>query len=94
MREWRGEIIQRGQGVRSFRVPPAGEIPRILVELRRAPKELAFRFFQLASGHAMIAPFVKEKFGWADSDLCWWCGSASPTVQSWESLWVLKIVVP
>ena len=21
----------------------------------------------------MIAPFLKEKFRWVDSDLCWWC---------------------
>ena len=31
-------------------------------------------FFQLLSGHAMIAPFLKEKWGWIDSDRCWWCG--------------------
>lgn len=23
--------------------------------------------------HAMIAPFLKEKFGWVQSDSCWWC---------------------
>ena len=21
----------------------------------------------------MIAPFLKEKFGWVESDQCWWC---------------------
>ena len=21
----------------------------------------------------MIAPFLQEKFGWIESDLCWWC---------------------
>ena len=21
----------------------------------------------------MIAPFLKEKFGWVESDSCWWC---------------------
>ena len=41
VREWREEIIRRGQGCRSFRVPAVGEIPRIPVELRSAPKELA-----------------------------------------------------
>ena len=40
------------------------------------PLLLASRFFQLSSGHAMIAPLLVEKFGWVDSDLCWWCGSA------------------
>ena len=23
----------------------------------------------------MIAPFLKDKFGWVDSDQCWWCSS-------------------
>ena len=79
VREWREEIIQRCQGGRTFRAPAEGEVPRIPAELRRAPKELASRFFQLASGHAVIAPFVKERLGWTDSDLCWWCGSARQT---------------
>ena len=28
------------------------------------------------SGHALTASFVKEKFGWLESDTSWWCGSA------------------
>ena len=48
--------------------------PRTIpIGLQKAPKELASRFFQLSSGHAMIAPFLKEKFGWIESDSCWWC---------------------
>ena len=39
----------------------------------RAGKGVASRFFQLLSGHAMIAPFLKEKWRWTDSDRCWWC---------------------
>ena len=27
---------------------------------------------QLLSGHALIAPFLKEKWRWTDSDRCWW----------------------
>ena len=23
----------------------------------------------------MIAPFLKEKFGWVESDTCWWCST-------------------
>ena len=23
----------------------------------------------------MIAPFLKDKFGWVESDTCWWCSS-------------------
>ena len=33
----------------------------------------AARFFQLLSGHAMITPFLKERWGWTDTDICWWC---------------------
>ena len=42
-------------------------------------RELASRFFQLALGHAMTAPFLKEKFGWTDSHICWWCGAGRQT---------------
>ena len=73
MAKWRDEIIRRGQGRRQFRIPGVGEVPKILPGLRGAPRGLAARFFQLASGHAMIAPFLKEKFGWVDSESCWWC---------------------
>ena len=58
--EWRGEILRRNQG-RSFRVPAEGSRPRIPVCLGRTPKEVASRFFQLASGHAMIAPFLRSR---------------------------------
>ena len=34
---------------------------------------MAARFSQLLSGHAMIAPFLKERWGWTDSDKCWRC---------------------
>ena len=77
--EWREDIIRRRQGNRSFRAPSEGEVPRIPEELRRSPKELASRFFQLASGHAMVAPFIREKFGWIGSDQCWWCSSGRQT---------------
>ena len=55
------------------------DIPKIPEALRKAPKALASRFFQLASGHAMTAPFLKEKFKWTDSDLCWWCTRSRQT---------------
>ena len=74
--EWREEIIRRCRGSRVLRFPVEGEVPRTPVEPRSAPKEVVSRFFQLASGHAMTAPFIKEKFGWIESDICWWCGSA------------------
>ena len=69
MSNWRDEIIRRGGGRTPYRVPREGEVPRILKPLQKVRKDLASRFFQLASGHAMIAPFLKEKFGWVESDL-------------------------
>ena len=72
---WRDGIIQRGRGGRPYRNPGEGEVPRIPRLLRGTNRELASRFSQLASGHAMIAPFLREKFGWVESDLCWWCCS-------------------
>ena len=69
---WRGEVIRRGSGGRQCRT--RGRVaPRIPLGLRGAPKEVATRFFQLASGHAMIAPFLRDKFRWIESDSCWWC---------------------
>ena len=70
--DWRREI-ERSRGKRPYQIPRREEIPRIPRALQGIPKELATRFFQLASGHAMIAPFLREKFGWVESDSCWWC---------------------
>ena len=72
---WRESIIRGGTGRRPYRTPKEGMVPKIPATLGRARKSLASRFFQLASGHAMIAPFLKDKFGWVDSDQCWWCSS-------------------
>ena len=79
-REW-GTLVSLLDRKRSYTTlrRPRGNIPKILRELQKAPKELASRFFQLASGHAMIAPFLKEKFGWLESDMCWWCGRGRQT---------------
>ena len=69
---WREEISQRSQGKgRPYRIPRGEETPKLPKALQETGKELASRFFQLASGHAMIAPFLKEKFGWVESDSCW-----------------------
>ena len=34
---------------------------------------MAVRFFQLLSGHAMTAPFLRDRWGQVDLDRCWWC---------------------
>ena len=70
---WRESIIRGGTGRRPYRIPREGMVPRIPAALGRARKSLASRFFQLASGHAIIAPFLKDKFDWVNSDQCWWC---------------------
>ena len=75
VRSWRDSIIRGGSGRRPYRIPREGTVPRIPKALGRTRKDLAARFFQLASGHAMIAPFLRDKFGWIDSDQCWWCSS-------------------
>ena len=41
-------------------------------QLRGVSKRVAARVFQLLNRHAMIAPFVKEKWGWTDRDTCRW----------------------
>ena len=76
---WRESIIQRCSRRRPFTVPKEGTVPRIPSALGGAERSLTTRFFQLASGHAMIAPFLKEKFGWVESSQCWWCSSGVQT---------------
>ena len=48
--------------------------------MRRVRKSTAQCYYQLLSGHAAIGSFLHDHM--------------TPTVQSWESLWVPKIVVP
>lgn len=62
----REEGLRRRGGRNQFAVPPPGERPRIPREVRSAPMRIASHFFQLYSGHAMIALFLKEIFGWID----------------------------
>jgi len=42
-------------------------------QLKEEKKRLAARYYQLATGHALIAPYMKNKLKKIDSDLCWWC---------------------
>ena len=64
---------RRGAFVGPRRGPDRRARPRIRALLRRTGKGVASRYFQLLSGHAMIAPFLKDRWGWTDSDTCWWC---------------------
>ena len=54
-----------------YRPPPRG---RMRSELRAVRKELAGHFYQLQSGHAATAPYLK-RIGQVRSDRCWWCNS-------------------
>ena len=64
---------KKNSGRGAYKEPDREAKPRIRGPLRKIGKGVASRFFQLLSGHAMIAPFLKEKWGWTDSDKCWWC---------------------
>ena len=79
-REWRAIItrLNRERGYVTLR-RRGEDIPRIPEAIRKAPKTLASRFFRLAAGRAMTAPFLKEKFGWIESDICWWCTKSRQT---------------
>ena len=50
------KIVRLSKRHKSFGAPLEGKVPGIPEELWMAPKELASRFFQLASGHAITAP--------------------------------------
>jgi len=41
-------------------------------ELKGERKAIASRYYQLLTGHALIAPFLNEKLKKTDSDQCWW----------------------
>ena len=60
---WRRDIEKRNAGKRSFRLPTARSRPGIRRLLQAANKSVAGRFFQLLSGHAVLAPFLKDGWG-------------------------------
>ena len=58
----------RGREPYGFRRPKSK--PKIRPFLQTNPQPTAGRFYQLLSGHATIAPVLKEKWGWVESDQC------------------------
>jgi len=66
-KEWiEGRTMQR----RSC-VPPRK--PGFRKELKNERKAVASRYYQLLTGHALIAPILKDKLKKTDSDQFWWC---------------------
>ena len=65
-RAWREDIVRHNRGRKTFRIPDEGARPRIRGGLKKAPKG----FYQLASGRAVAAPFLEERFGWIASNTC------------------------
>ena len=41
--------------------------------LRREPKSVASRYYQLLSGHTAIGPYLKDKIHKTDDGRCQWC---------------------
>ena len=72
-RAWRMDIEERNHGQRAFRLPTARSRSGIRPQLRRVTRGVAARFFQLLSSHAMTAPFLRDGWGWTNSDVCLWC---------------------
>ena len=60
-----------GRGRGAFVGPDRKARPRIRPLLRTTRKGVASRYFQLLSGHASIAPFLRDRWGWTDTDRCW-----------------------
>jgi hypothetical protein len=48
---------------------------RLRKNLKHEKRATAARFYQLLSGHAITAPYLKEKLKKGDTDVCWWCES-------------------
>ena len=71
-RQWREHILELNQGKRTFNLPKPSPNQKIGISLQTAANKVS-RYFQLLSGHAMVAPFLKDKGRWTDSDRCWRC---------------------
>ena len=62
--QWTADRI--GDPRREYRLPPGRGLRGKL--LRRTPKSVAGRYYQLLTEHAAIGPYLKDKNGKADSD--------------------------
>src|SRR5436853_7655645 len=79
---WHREIQTNGRrtGTKAFRLPSETHSrPRIRDQLKGVPKGVTARYYQLLSGHALTAVRLKDKWGWTDTDTCWWCTKGRQT---------------
>ena len=74
-KEW---IEERTKQRRSY-IPPRK--PGFRKELRNERKAVASKYYQLLTGHALIAPFLKDKLKKTDSDQCWWCETGEKQIR-------------
>jgi hypothetical protein len=65
--------ISQWIGKRREYTPPRK--PGLRSHLRSERKSVAARYYQLLTGHTLIAPFMKEKLKKIDPNQCWWCES-------------------
>ena len=56
--------------------PPRGRGLRRRL-LRRAPKSIAGRYYELLSGYAAIGPYLRDNIRKTDDDRFWWCGGGN-----------------
>lgn len=61
-------IVQRNRERRALRLTGLGPRPAIRKALRAAPKHIVARSYQLASGHWIATAFLRDRWGWIDSD--------------------------
>jgi ribonuclease HI len=47
--------------------------------LKSTKKHIAARYFQLLTGHAIIAPYLKNKLDKVQTERCWWCNAKRQT---------------
>jgi ribonuclease HI len=71
-RETTAWIVERTRQRRSYILPNKRGFRQAL---KHEKKALAGRYYQLLTGHALIAPYLKEKLKKIESDQCWWCDS-------------------
>lgn len=68
--QWISE--RAGDPRRKYRPLPGKSLRRKL--LRRTPRSVASRYYQLLSGHAAVGPYLRDRARKTDDVRCWWCG--------------------